>query len=263
MKRVIRQSAFETNSSSQHTIVVTKDDYMLTLDDIRTSWSNGEDDRELFYIDDKGVWDIMSPDDLSFQRYPFQILTTIEDKARYAIANYCGEYTGHTDEEKMKFIDELIAILNEVAPGLWKIDFPMQDRNVYKDMNGNEISRYKYVYRNREAENGEERKYAYKDNEGIEHEAFYDYTEEWPNIPGVDHESADLLDVFLKKESITLREFLLNKKYMILCSGDEYDDTPKLMHSPIWNKDNVVEVFDAYDAYKYEKGEYDESEDDE
>lgn len=264
MKRVIRYSAFETNSSSQHSIVVTKDDRMLTSDDIRIGWDDSEG-KELFYINKEGVWDIYSSNELSFQRYPFELLSTVEDKARYAIAEYCGEYTRYTDEEKVNFINDLIALLNEVIPGVWNIKLPKQYIDVYKDVDGNEVSRSHYVFRDREAE-GEDgkRKYAYEDLDGVKHEVFWDYSEESPDIPGIDHQSAGLLTTFFSQKGITLKEFLFNKKYKVVVDGDEYDTFNKLKKSGLIDLNNIVEEFDFLDAYIYEKGEdYEESEEDE
>ena len=264
MKRVIRCSAFETNSSSQHSIVVTKDDHMLTSDDMRTGWKESEE-KELFYINKEGVWDIWGSEDLSFQRYPFDLLSTVEDKARYAIAEYCGEYTRYTDEEKVNFINDLIALLNEVIPRVWDIKLPKQYIDVYKDVDGNEVSRSHYVFRDREAE-GEDgkRKYAYQDLDGVKHEVFWDYSEESPNIPGIDHQSAGLLTTFLKKKGITLKDFLFNKKYKVIIDGDEYDTWGKLKESGLIDLNDIVEEFGIIETYLENKGEdYDESEEDE
>lgn len=263
MKRVIRYSAFETNSSSQHSIIVTKDDHMLTSDDMRTGWEEPEE-KELFHINKEGVWDIYCSEELSFQRYPFELLSTVEDKARYAIAEYCGEYTRYTDEEKVNFINDLIALLNEVISGVWDIDLPKQYIDVFKDKNGNEVSKSHYVFRDGEAEEDGKRKYAYADLNGIKHEVFWDCEVESLDIPGIDRQSAGLLTTFLKKKGITLKDFLFNKKYKVIIDGDEYDVWNKLKESGLIDLNDIVEEFDCSDAYKYEKGEdYDESEEDE
>ena len=38
----------------------------------------------------------------------------------------------------------------------------------------------------------------------------------------VDHQSKGLLQDFLEKEGISLSEFLINKKYVVIIDGDEY-----------------------------------------
>jgi len=38
----------------------------------------------------------------------------------------------------------------------------------------------------------------------------------------IDHQSADLLPLFLEMEGITLEEFIINPKYVIVIDGDEY-----------------------------------------
>ena len=78
MKKVIRRNCFETNSSSMHSIVVTKNDERLTEKEIKDAlW-------------DRTILSIWNEENLCFGRYPFKVLSNLEDKVMYAIANYCG-----------------------------------------------------------------------------------------------------------------------------------------------------------------------------
>lgn len=72
----IRQSTFETNSSSSHSLVITKQKV--------SHYTPAEAYEELHWIDSDGMW---SPyGDMYFGRYPFQVLSSFEDKLRYAYA---------------------------------------------------------------------------------------------------------------------------------------------------------------------------------
>ena len=60
----------------------------------------------------------------------------------------------------------------------------------------------------------------------------------------VDHQSAGLLESFLKKHNISFDEFIFDNKYMVVIDGDEYCVFNTLRQTPAWNKDNVEEVYD-------------------
>lgn len=49
----------------------------------------------------------------------------------------------------------------------------------------------------------------------------------------------DILSGFLKKNNIELKDFLLNKKYVVIVDGDEYCIYDELKKSGIINKDNI------------------------
>lgn len=73
----IRQSTFETNSSSSHSLVITKQKV--------NHYTPEEAYKELRYdINQQGDWEPY--DDMYFGRYPFQVLSTFKDKLRYAYA---------------------------------------------------------------------------------------------------------------------------------------------------------------------------------
>lgn len=78
MKRQIRKGTFESNSSSLHSLVVTKDDRYYTK----------EEANRRTYISD-GVMDICSRD-LYFGRSPFNILSTLIEKSIYTMASMCN-----------------------------------------------------------------------------------------------------------------------------------------------------------------------------
>ena len=88
MKRVIRRGVFETNSSSMHSIVVTKNE--LTND-------NHDDYFHVWGYSNKiHFWH----GDIEFDRSPFEVLVTARDKLRYAYASFFGyEAREHVDED--------------------------------------------------------------------------------------------------------------------------------------------------------------------
>ena len=84
----IRNGVFETNSSSSHSIVVTKGN----ADNVNQDHG--------WHINDNGICKIYDSEDLEFGRYPFDVLYTWYDRMRYAIASY-------GDEEHFKEIENL------------------------------------------------------------------------------------------------------------------------------------------------------------
>ncbi len=244
MKRQIRNSVFETNSSSSHCILITKNDHILTSEDAYHGdkyWNDPENKKlEYMYINKKDHTVDFYKDELGFGRSPFQILSSFEDKIRYAIAAFCGDYSGFSDEEKVKNFNEIIKIANEIFPELEDIKLPMKEIDVYLDLNGNELKDEDVLY-NFSVNRKSAFYHFYKDKDGKKHPAKKaDYIYEAPNVPGIDHQSATLLKSFLEREHITLRDFLLNKKYIIIITGDEYDDWQNFKRSGLINKDNII-----------------------
>ena len=85
MKRQIRRGCWETNSSSQHSLVVMKNDDHYTTQEISKD----------FYLHEDGVWDAWSAD-LDFGRTPFRVLGTFKTKWLYACASLVKEYNDDT-----------------------------------------------------------------------------------------------------------------------------------------------------------------------
>lgn len=181
MKRQIRRNVFETNSSSMHSLVISKEDRLLTKDEL----SDG------MYLNKDGVWDIWMDDDLYFGRSPFQCLATFESKVRYAIASLCG---WRSDEEKKATFEKIKSIVFEAIPKCTDVKLP---RDSYYE-------KEKIVY------------------------------------GSVDD---DILSGFLEKNNIELKDFLLNKKYIVIVDGDEYCIYDELKKSGIINKNNIEKEY--------------------
>lgn len=72
----VRSSCFETNSSSAHSLVVTKGKAQ--------HYTPEEAYKELYWMDNDGYWDPHGS--FYFGRHPFQVLSTFKAKLRYAYA---------------------------------------------------------------------------------------------------------------------------------------------------------------------------------
>ncbi|MCM1277156.1 MAG: hypothetical protein NC299_17670 [Lachnospiraceae bacterium] len=73
-----------------------------------------------------------------------------------------------------------------------------------------------------------------------EHKPYYGY---------VDHESDDLLETFLEKHNVSLKEFLTNKKYVVIVDGDEYCIWDKLKLTGLVNTDIIDYEYPKRDKY--------------
>jgi len=215
MKRTIRNGVFETNSSSMHSIVITKE--------------KGENC--FLYEDWKPekytVWD----HDISFGRTPFEILNTVYDKARYAIAS------AGTDEKKVSSIIKLVKEISDV-----ELDVKKNKEELFRDCNGNVYHWCDIEWIPDEDEKGMEYPILWKER-GLppEQQTTLEF-KEIEKYPGyIDHQSLGLLDRFLAKEEIDLKEFLLNKKYVVVIDGDEYCTFESLVSSGLVDKNNIVD----------------------
>lgn len=154
MKQVIRRSVFETNSSSQHSICVTKTDGIY-------DFTNYED-THLYLHEDGSIY--LWEGDLEFGR-GFQVLSTFYDKLCFVIASLCS-----SSPNPESIIDELNGIIKKYMP----------------DFNYIEVSPSRYYT--------------------------YGY---------IDHQSTGLLQHFLKTHKLSIEDFLVHKKYIVIIDGDE------------------------------------------
>lgn len=222
MKRTIRQGVFESNSSSMHSFVILKDD----------AAPKKELNKDI-YIDEDGTWSIWNHD-LGFGRSPFMCLATFESKWRYCLAALCDHINDDT-------CVELKRIAFTYITGLTKIELPMTTDS--KPILGAEDSDYNKVYGKTEEEiisflSEMEKSY------GVE----IDY---WENsdgtywryeIPFTGYaEDYGMLKRFLGKNNVSLEEFIVNPKYMVIVDGDEYCIFDDLKNSGIINKD-IIEM---------------------
>ena len=104
----IRRSTFETNSSSMHSLVITKNKNVTTLEKLE----------EDIYIPNDGKLRIYDSDELYYDRAPFRMLMTPFDKLKYLIAS------NENDKKKVK---ELINTFKKLYPKVKDISFPDDD----------------------------------------------------------------------------------------------------------------------------------------
>ena len=228
MKRQIRRCVFETNSSSMHSLVVMK----------KASTYSKEEILNRFYLfDDKEtgeedcIWKIRD-DDLEFGRSPFRSLGTFHDKWLYACASLVGEYKDNT-------YNRLEQIALKYVPGLKKIEIPLTEEYIpNKDCQKFEDNDY---YQDGGKTEDELAEYL------IQKEKDWDIeTEYWESNgywcfkkPYTGYVDEDILSGFLKKENISIEEFLLNKRYVVIQDGDEYCYWQNIKDTGLINMDMI------------------------
>ena len=181
MKRQIRSSVFETNSSSAHSIVMRNTNKHYDAKELR----------EHMYINKNGEW-ILWQYELEFGRSPFKYLATFVDKVRFVIASICD------GEDADKRFEEIKKIVKEQIPECKKFIIEEPD-GLFR------ISKYGFV------------------------------------------EDEDIILPFLQEKGIDLKEFLTNKKYNIICDGDEYLVWEDMVNSGIINKNEIEGIYGFYE----------------
>ena len=244
MKVNIRKNCFETNSSSMHSIVITDEEGIYSVDEITNK----------IYIWNDGKLEIWDEDSLCFGRFPFQILSTFKEKLCYAIASLCGGYT--ESEEADKNFEMLENIAKKYIPELESIELPEKREAIFIREDGTEIGP-SGVW-----EEDDDEFYLHKGKEK-ERVARSDYDNVMPDYGYIDHASSGLLQAFLAKNNISIRDFLVQKKYYVIIDGDEYYEWEKLKTSALLNTARIVAEYPEDNRpYEYEKYK-EEQEDDE
>lgn len=243
MKRTCRANIYETNSSSSHVICMTNNDTHVTTDNI--VWDiNKENDFDTVYINPDGTWSLRNISD-GYGRYPFAMLTTFEEKFKYAMCEFLG-CLYEDDPEWQKWYDEFKQIATEVIPGFKDFCIHTKDIDIYMDEDGNEIL-YKDLHYDHWNKDEDHAEYYYLDNNGNKHNAIFNEDEylEMPNIGMIDHQSAGLLKNFLREKGIDLKEFLTNKKYVVVINSDETQEWEKYCRSGLINMNFITEIYDT------------------
>lgn len=211
MKKQIRRSVFETNSSSMHSLVVMKKASTYSKDEILDSFylfddiETGEEDC---------VWEIRDYD-LEFRRSSFRSLGNFHDKWLYACASLVREY-------KDDMYNQLEQIALKYVPGLKKIQIPFITEHIpNKDDEKFNDNDYYQEYGKTENELAE---YLMQKEKDWDIEIVY-----WESNgywyfkkPYTGYVDEDILSGFLEKKNISIEEFLLNKRYVVIQDGDEY-----------------------------------------
>ena len=230
MKRQIRGCAFETNSSSQHSLCVMKRDEYYTPEEISENfflWNDkdtGEENCEWH------IWE----GELEFGRSPFRVLCTFKDKWLYACASLVGE---HNDEN----YKELESLALKHVPGLKKVVVPMvSDSFADKNYPGNKDNDYAQKYGKTEDELNEwleQKEKAW----GIDTITYWESDNGYFHFekPFTGYVDENILSGFLEKENISLEEYLTNRKYVVIQDGDEYNEFGNFKRSGLINLDVI------------------------
>lgn len=260
MKYQIRKGCFETNSSSCHSLIVTKknSNIRMTQEEIRDEFYLNEDWYKERHKNNEEEIVKIDPWDNEFGRSPFNVLVTFIDKLAYAIAEYCGNnysiesyikgektfdemfrpllirLIGCDDVEWDRWDDESFEIyvgggdnLNEVEEVPYK-KLIYVDKNERKDLSDDDLVRG--MYKNVDT-----------DGRPIE-EAWFDV----PQFGGIDHQSAGLLKRFLKDNNLSLEDYLVRKDIITVITGDEYSTFADMVTCGLIDANNIVTQYPNY-----------------
>lgn len=273
MKYQVRKGCFETNSSSMHSLIITKknSNVRMTQEEIRHEFYLDEDwYKERHKNDDEEVIKI-DPWHNEFGRSPFNVLITFIDKLAYAVAEYCGNNYGIKSYLKSeKTFDEMFRPLLIRLIGCDDIEWDKWDDKpfeIYSDGNTEYFDEVEQVpYNKLIYVDKDERKDLSEDDlvRGMYKNVDIDgrpIEEAWFDVPkfgGIDHQSAGLLKRFLKDNNLSLEDYLVRKDVVVIITGDEYSTLSDMFECGLINKDSIVLQFpkgESFDYFLYEENE--------
>ena len=254
MKYQIRKGCFETNSSSMHSLVMTKKNVnvRMTREEIRAeyyldaSWTK-ERTKKL----GKEVLSIHTYGGNDFDRSPFTVLSSFSEKLLYAIAEYCGSnYTIQSYVEAEKRFNEMFVLLLIRLTGCDEVEYCKTSRDsfaIYSDVGGEHIDEVEevgypdLVVAGYEDDISEDDKIfgVYKNiaENGRPIEEVYFKV---PDYGSVDHQSLGLLRRFLINNNLSLEDYLVRKDVVVVIDGDEYCELGKLIDCGMIDKDSIA-----------------------
>lgn len=262
MKYQIRKGCFETNSSSMHSLIVTKknSNVRMTQEEIRNEFYLDEDwYKDRHKNDEKEIVKIY-PFDNCFGRSPFTVLTTFSDKLYYAVAEYCGNnYNIKSYLEADKTFDEVFVPLLTRLIGCDKVEWGKNEYRRFEVYVGvgeyldevEQVPYQKLVYVDKEMAEKEGlteddlvgRCYRNVDEDGKKIEDLWIDVSDYGSI---DHQSNGLLRGFLKTNNLTLEDYLVRKDVVVVVDGDENCELYNLINCGLINKDSIVLRFPNY-----------------
>lgn len=248
MKINVRAGMFETNSSSAHSLLIMKKRQTMTQQEIRDE----------FYLDEDWHDDNVLRLDSYGNEYGrgFDVLTSFTNKLSYALASMYGNCYKLKNyiEAGNKFEEVCVPLLKKLV-GVDEVEMPMDNRcfNVYSDsITDDEYQDYDTY-----------EEVPYDDlvyNEDYEYSTTYKETCKsgrkqeriWLDVPdfgGVDHQSSDLFQGFLKKYRLTLEEYLIRKDIVVVTDGDELCIFGAMMDSGLIDKDAIQIIYSSLSSY--------------
>jgi len=208
----IRRNVFETNSSSMHSLVVSKKVIPYTKEELRLGY-NPQYDKKGFEL-----WKYFYDSaDMIYERSPFRILHTPLDKLRYVSAYLLGGY--HDMEHKEEYLNNRIQLITNLIMKQTGITDPTKIK-LYKERKdwdyGTDMKNYKVV----------------KDYGTV-----------------YDNESGENPMDFVKRKGIDFEDLILNPKYTIIVDGDEIQDFKGLFEAGIIDADNLEDISENKDFW--------------
>lgn len=247
MKIQIRNGAWETNSSSMHSLLVMKKRQTMTQKEIRDEYYLDED-----WCKERGNTLRLDWTHEEFGR-GFDVLTSFRDKLSYALASMCGScYSLKSYIRGGDTFYEVFELLLKKLVGVDKVELHWDSEkfHVYSDSVTDDLEQDYTTYEEVPYED-----LIYNENwnkEGYEDEDYYEeicesgrkQEEIWLEVPefgSVDHQSAGLFQRFLEKYNITLEDYLIRKDIIVIIDGDEYYLFDTMVNAGIIDK-NAIQV---------------------
>lgn len=203
MKRQIRRNVFETNSSSMHSLVIKKDSEYVTYDEAMQD----------MWLDKDGLMKIYG-DSIYYGRSPFQILLSMIEKATYVLASKSRHKNDDTYNEVVNAIRSVVPEFKD-----FELDF--------------------------EVEQWRAETWTEQDMERMYGKGNFTLADDKWVVWGYDvgQVDEDILSGFLEKENISIKEFITNKKYIVIVDGDEYCIYKNMKKSGLINIDNIEKEY--------------------
>lgn len=235
-KLQIRKGCFETNSSSMHSIAVTKSghDDVYTIDEIRGEFGiDGNADTVGVVTNDYG--------------WGFEYLTSFVDKLGYAIASYCGNNYSLSSlvQGEAVFRSTFVPLIKKLV-GVECVDVPEEEnsfyiykRSLFKDgycdwRHCDEVPYDELVW-----DRNINRYLDFtKSNERI--------VKRWlfvPDFGSVDHQSVGTLQCFLSESGLSLEDFLIRKDIAVIIDNDNTCYLSKYIKRGKFDEDNIVKMY--------------------
>jgi len=278
MKYQIRKGCFETNSSSMHSLIVTKknNNIRMTQKEIRDEfYLNEEWYKERHKNNEEEIVEI-DPWENDFGSSPFTILSSFRDKLAYAVAEYCGDnYRIESYLQAEKTFDEIFVPLLVRLIGCDEVKWDKWNDRHFAIYSGGgeyfdeveEVPYEKLVYvekEDRDGLNDDDLLRGHYRKTDIYGRRVEDTWFEVPDFGSIDHQSAGLLTGFLDLNGLSLEDYLVRKDIVVVIDGDEYCELDKLIDCGLIKKDSIVLRFPksgSLDSYKYNEENDDEETD--
>lgn len=239
MKQQIRKCAFETNSSSMHSLVLMKNEGYYTPEEMMAGIYLHKD-RETG--EENCVWEPWDFN-MTFGRSPFKVLSTFADKWLYACASLVGSYNDNQYKQ-------LVKIAKKHVPNLKKIKLPKTTGSIpNKEAEGHADDEYFQEYGMTEEELVEflmkkEKAWGFEIEYWETSMGYWCYDQ--PFTGSVDE---DILSGCLRKSGTSLEEFLTNKKYIVIQDGDEYCVFDDLKECGLIDREAIEKEYPSYGEY--------------